>query len=566
MNRLLLKDIYPHKAFYKKNENIVIHIEADNQNEACVNEQLSVSIYRHQKIIREEKRVESFNHGINCLTMKFSSPDSELQGYGVEVTLGESSMSTAFDVLSHWYERPRYGFLSDFYKEDEEDTKDISSMLKYHINIVQFYDWMYKHESLISKNNYYTDLLERELSKKAVSSKIDSCRRSGMKTLAYGAIYAASKPFYETHKEWALYTNDQRPQNLGNWFYIMNISKDSPWRNHIICEFKKAITEMDFDGIHMDTYGFPKIAYSNLDGQRKLERLNEQFEGFVYDTRTELQKVVQNPCITFNSVSNWGIEEIAKSVQDAVYIEVWAPQETYYHLYQLVSRAKELSHKQVILAAYFKAFADKENFTYEESHIGLLLTSATIFASGGFHFVLGEEDCVLANPYYVKHENLKESSIREIRAYYDFIVRYGNLLFELESVDNSMTHTDGENTEYIFGCENVEFSAYPKVNTVWTLVKEQPGYKTIQLINYNRIGSDVWNAGKKRRPETVNKIKVQALVDEEVLGVYVASPDTSNGHSYELDYSMVVTDRGMAIEFAVESLQIWDLIYIEVNE
>lgn len=562
--QLKVIEAFPHKAYYAKGEDVIINITIKNSSNEVLTEQLSVALYKHHELIDDYVTIETLSRGNTEIIVKFVAPESELQGYGVDVEMAGSKLSTAFDVMSDWSVRPRYGFLSDFDKEDEEDTADIKSMLKYHINIVQFYDWMYKHEDLIPKEDYYVDLLDRKLSKKAIENKIDNCHLVGIKALAYGAIYATSKKFYEAHKDWALYTNNEIPQNLGNWFFIMNISQKSPWRQHIINEYVKAIKIFDFDGIHMDTYGFPKTAYSNLDGVRKLERLNEQFPSLIAETRKALVTVKKEACITFNSVSNWAIEEIATSVQDAVYIEVWDPQDRYYHLYQLISRAKELSRKQVILAAYLKSFAQKNIYSDEQCHVGMLLASATIFASGGFHFALGEHNGVLPDPYYVKYATMGVAYVREIRNYYDFIVRYGNLLFDLDSVDNSMTYGNGGNTEYIF--TNGEFSSYPQPNKVWTLIKSQPGFKVIHLINYTGVQSDIWNEGKEQRPEVMTDIDIRVLVDEKITGVYLASPDSDYGQTKELAYETCLTDRGEAIQFRVPMLKIWSLIYIEVED
>lgn len=563
LTSLQLQEVYPDKAFYRANEAVKIHISVRNNSSTFTNEKMFIRIYRLQNIIWEETRIETFDHGQSSVVCELRAPDLGIQGYGVEISLGEDIVSTSFDVLDSWSDRPRYGFLSDFYKSDEDDTRDVASMLKLHINVVQFYDWMYKHEDLVPRDDYYVDLLGRELSRKAVVNKIESCKKVGMTTLAYGAVYASSKPFYESHPEWALYTNDDKPQNLGNWFYIMNISETSPWRKHIVNEFGKAISEMAFDGIHMDTYGFPKKAYSHLGGDRILEHLDEQFESLISDTREQLLKVTETPAITFNSVSNWAIESIARSVQDAVYIEVWDPQVSYIHLYELIRRAKELSGKQVILAAYFDDFSKERQADNKQCMNGLILSMATIFASGGFHFVLGEDDRVLPDPYYVKHEPMDPVHVEEARRYMDFIVRYGNLLYASDCIDNSMTHAGGINTEYQFG--GGEFCPYPKAGSVWTLIREQQGYKTIQLVNYTGMISDRWNEAKEDRPEEVRDITVQALVDEEVIGVYLASPDIDCGHSVRLDYDTVETDRGAAIRFNVPKLNIWNLIYVEVS-
>lgn len=561
MNKIILSDIYPDKSYYKINDKINLCLEIDSEENCCID--IETQIYCLNECIYTQSDNISLCKGRKNYRVNLNMSVDKLGGYGVNVKCSNNELSTAFDVVNYWSDRPRYAFLSDFYKDDEEDKDDVESLLKHHINVVQFYDWMYKHEDLVPKSDYFTDLLDRKLSKIAVENKIGLCKEAGILPQAYGAIYASSKEFYETHKDMALYTNDGRPQNLGKWFFIMNISKESPWRNHILGEFKKAVSDMGFEGIHMDTYGFPKMAYSKLNGRKKLEKLNEQFPSLINDTKMILTEEKIETALTFNAVGNWAIEDVAKSNQDAVYIEVWDPQDTYYHLYQLVNRAKELSGKQVILAAYLKCFAQKDIYTDDGCHVSMLLTSATIFACGGFHFVIGEKDGVLPDPYYVKYEQVKEEHKRDIRNYYDFIVRYGDLLFELNSKDDSMTHANGINTECIF--ENGEFSSYPKANKVWTLVKTVEGYKTINMVNYTDIESDVWNEGKESYPESIENIDVQLLVDEQVKGVYIASPDYNDCMSQKLEFEYCSIDRGKAIKFTVPRLKIWNLIYIEIS-
>jgi len=46
-----------------------------------------------------------------------------------------------------------------------------------------------------------------------------------MESIAYGAVYAASKDFYEKHKEWAFYNSNQEVFKFIEVFYIMNIAK-----------------------------------------------------------------------------------------------------------------------------------------------------------------------------------------------------------------------------------------------------------------------------------------------------------------------------------------------------
>lgn len=83
----------------------------------------------------------------------------------------------------------------------------------------------------------------------------------GMKTLGYGAVYAASESYYREHPEQALYTSCGEPFRFIDIFYIMNIKNDNPWHYHIIEEYAEAVKKAGFDGIHMDTYGFPRLHF-----------------------------------------------------------------------------------------------------------------------------------------------------------------------------------------------------------------------------------------------------------------------------------------------------------------
>ncbi|GKX31592.1 hypothetical protein SH1V18_40720 [Vallitalea longa] len=561
--RIEIIDIFPDKAVYKPNEKVKINIHINNRDKDKKPYYINYKISHLNKIICNRKEIHVLNEGINKVKLEYMPPNVKNRGYGVHVSIQGSYRETSFDVLEHWKVRPRYGFLSDFYKEDEKDEKDVLQMLKYHINVVQFYDWMYRHEDLIPKKPYFMDLLDRKLSREAIIDKINSCHTYNMAAIGYGCIYASSKDFYEKHKEWGLYTNDDKPQNLGEWFYIMNIDESSPWTKHIINQYELAIHELDFDGIHLDTYGFPKTAYSILDNDKKLVRLNEQFLPFINKTYNKLSSIKPDIGLIFNAVGNWAIEAVAPSKQAACYIEVWDPQSKYRHLFELIHRAKELSGKQVILAAYMKCFDKKYDYSPESCLNSLLLTTAVITASGGFQLVLGEENGVLCDPYYVNYGKLTDGQGEKVRSYYDFIVRYGDILYDMDAVDISMTHANGINTEYLFS--GSDFSSYPTEHSIWTQIREVNEYKVIHLINMVGIDNDVWNEEKNNKPKEIEGIQIKALIDEQVMGVYYASPDNESISSVEVEYTTESLERGNYICFEVPKLEFWGMVYIKVK-
>lgn len=566
-----LADVYPDRAQYRPGETVRILAEICNPGKAARQISLQLLVFKQERIVYQyEKRIGLYGIESSIEEFTFSLLDEKRQGFGVKICLHTDSgaaqaMSTAFDIAEKWSDAPRYGFLADFYKEDEEDTQDVAQMAKYHLNVVQFYDWMYRHEDLLPKEEYFSDALGRKLSAKAIRNKIRDCHEKGMTVLAYGAIYGAGKEFARRHADWVFYNNAGRMQGFENWINIMDIEPESPWCGHIIGEYEKAIREFGFDGIHMDTYGFPKTAFSRLGGPEKLVSVKKCFPPLIRNTREKLRPARADVGLIFNAVSNWGVEEVAPSEVDAVYIEVWAPFDRYFHLYGLIEKAKRLGGgKQVILAAYYKPFSEGGHTRVEYAENSFRLTSAVIFASGGYQILLGEKNGILTEGYYVRYATLRPEFCRTVRDYYDFIVRYADLLYDPDFTDNTMTCANGINTEFVF--ENGRFSSYGEPDKVWTILKEKPGHKTINLINLTGIGSDIWNEEKSRRPETLRGIRVRALIDERVKSITVASPDFDACEMQKLDLSLESGGtRGNYVVFDIPELEVWDLIDIEVE-
>ncbi|KQX48332.1 glycoside hydrolase family 66 protein [Paenibacillus sp. Root444D2] len=563
-----IKDIFASKAQFVTNEPVSIEIELDNpaQHEAQIH--LDIKILDSNRIIK----ICSFDltlqpNSSSTQVVEIASFDSDFQGYGVDVELIQDGaepqhFSSSFDVVSDWRKSPRYGFLSDFHSREEGDTTDVASLNKLHINLVQFYDWMYRHNDLVPPQDVFTDLMGRELSLKVVKEKIALCHSYGMKAIAYGAIYAASKAFCKEHPEWALYYSNGHVVDFINIFSIMNINEESPWHKHIIDEYKKTIEIVHFDGIHMDTYGYPKTGISMLGGKQKVERLDEQFPILIRNTRQAVDQIKDDVCLIFNNVGNWPVDTVALAEQDAIYIEVWNPYEKYHHIQQVIAWANHLGKgKPVILAAYLKPFRLESEETVEKAHMSALLLSAIIFSHGAYHLLLGERNGVLTQGYYADYTIVSDVFMRNIRNYYDFLVRYVHLLQDSTLRDVSMTHVQGDNLEYVF--ENVSFSTYGEPNKVWTVVRENESHKLISFINLTNNSEDYWNEGKLQ-PTPVEGIRVRIQIDGPVKHVFTASPDVEMGRPHDLIYTIEDTERGLILCVTVPKLYVWSLLIIEV--
>jgi dextranase len=560
-----INDIYPLKAQYKTNEPIKIHIELVNLQDHPVSLSADIRIMNLTSLAEEIKIAFSIESSSEkSLTVEIPAQHSDFAGFGFDLDLYENAIfaekaSTAFDVVSDWRKATRYGFLSGFGPDEEPGDDDIKSLLKFHLNLVQFYDWTYRHHDFLPPKPLFKDLMGRQSDFDIVRQKLAKCHEYGMKAIAYGPVYAAGRDFFELHKDWALYNSSGEVYKFIDTFYIMNISPESPWHEYIIGQYKNAVEQAGFDGIHMDTYGFPKSGFSRLNGNKKAERLEEHLPVLINNTRKALEKINDDVCLIFNNVCNWPVGAVAKASQDAIYIEVWNPFERYFHIQHLVERALSLGEgKPVILAAYLLPF--KNNSKSKGAECAARLLTAVIAACGGHHLLIGEKNGVLTQGYYVDHATMEYNFVCIMRNYYDFIVRYSKLLFDKSLTDVSMTHVDGDNMEYIF--EQAEYSTYGEAGKVWVIVKESHDKKIIHLINFVGNDEDYWN--KEKYEPIVQKniiLKVQVLSTPKC--VFAASPDFDLCRPQILDYILSDSDKGIIAEISLPDTVYWNMVVLE---
>ena len=489
-----------------------------------------------------------------------------LQGFWVEAKLldGKKTLAcayTACDRAASWKYAPRYGFLSDFERAERDDEQDVREMNRLHLNIVQFYDWMYRHDDFFPPEDEFgefQDVMGRRLSMETVRRKIDLLHRRGMKAFAYGAVYGA-EDYAKAHPACALYNDRREPIRFIDRITLMDIHRTCAWHRRILGEYRKAV-RFGFDGIHMDQYGFPKEAWGLENGKFALRRLRDDFPALIDDARAALPE----SGILFNAVNDWPVDAAARSAQDCVYVEVWSPNDTYRDLNRLIADAKKYApSKQVILAAYLRPYGEQAGA--DPRGCTARLAMATIFSSGGFHLLLGEDGGVLTEAYYPRYHRLSSPEAAEaFRCYYDFITAYEELLFDPALIDETRTSAGGINTECRFW--GASFSVEAEPGRVWTQVKRGREYRVIHLVNFTGIDRMNWNEPHPSLPGFVRGITVEVKVPEETEEVVLASPDLDHGGSRPLAFTRSVGDDGNAVlRFTIPELRVWDMIFIRTK-
>jgi dextranase len=545
-------DVAPNKSMYLPNEALEIMITIDHQAETPFTGALRVVLNHLDDQIEARTITVSLEPGDTIRSVvTFKPPPQPPRGYGVDVALIDgagviATASGAFDVLERWSQAPRYGFLSSFGPEMDAATiaEAASSLCRFHLNVVQFYDWMWRHYKLLPPEDDFTDALGRSISLRAVRDSISSVQGIGAAAFAYGAVYGAEPEYSDLHPELVLVDKDGAPHHLAELFYIMDIHPSSPWTPMIVNEFAETVRELDFDGIHLDQYGFPKGTVWTRTGETC--DLADDFPLLIDAAREAVVKEKPSAGVIFNAVENWPIETVAPTTQDAIYIEVWPPDESYNDLRRLIQDAKRLGRgQQVVLAAYLTPFLEEPHAP--ESEASALLATAVISSSGGFHLLLGERNGILCDPYYPKFGTLREAFVPRLRAYYDYLVRYEEWLTVPCVADWDVT----------FENELIRTEAVP--GTIWAIACKTSTERIVHLIDLRDQSDDRWNTARTPWSSGMSTIELTILIDENVDSVLIASPEDPRAH--ELSFESTAT--GIRVEVPISGT--WTTVVAKVQ-
>ncbi|MCE5187616.1 MAG: glycoside hydrolase family 66 protein [Eubacteriales bacterium] len=479
--------------------------------------------------------------------------------YGVRLETETGALETAFDVAPSAKSVVRYGFLSDFSPEDG-DTADLNWLCRLHVNTVQFYDWMYRHDRLLPPEDEYSDPIGRSSSLPVIRQKIEACRARGMRAFAYGAVYAATAETVRAHPDWAAYTLDGEPLIFADWLNYMNISPASGWSEYIIREFRTVVETLGFSGIHLDTYGFPKRIYGK---NGECVSFEDVFLPLINAAQEAVYAANPDNGVIFNAVNDWPTERVAGGGQDAQYIEVWPPHDTYRDLYLLIQKAKQLApEKSVILAAYMKPFQSAtDDASVSQAEHAFCLANAVILASGGVQLVHGEEESLLCDSYYANHAKIRPGFTGTVVRYADFLVRYAPLLYDDKGYDVSMTAGGGINEDVTAAADGAVFSADGRADTVWMILRESKNRLVVHLLNLR--GNDaLWNT-PKNEPDTVRNIHLTLRLDAKLTGAFTASPDGESLDAVALPVQTRRSSYGRIQELILPELRYFSTIWIE---
>lgn len=436
-------------------------------------------------------------------------------GYGVVARAdGRAVATTALDVLERPFDRPRYGFVAD-YPANHDPTELIDTVRHLHLNLVQFYDWAHRYAQLVPDTETYLDPLGRELSLSTVRAMIEALHGVNSLALGYAAVYAVGGADWPIWEQAGLLTADGEPHRFTDDLLLVVDPANEKWMDHFCGDLAVAMSGVGFDGFHLDSYGWPKRAY-RADGS--VCDLNEAFATLL----TRIAEKVPRSQNMFNNVNDFPTWSTTQAPQDATYIEVWAPHTSLAHLGALAERARGFRKgRPPILAAYLSVY---RNAPAEQANAAAQLTMSTIFSHGATHLLNGESNRILVDPYYPSNHD-SEPSTREIMTHwYDFLVRYGDLLLAPDAVDVTRSYTGGINEDLVVDAPpGVRFSTDAEPGAIWIRVVRTSLGLIIHLINLTGQTEIGWDT-PKQPIEAVLGVKLRALRTLATLAPLAAAP------------------------------------------
>lgn len=438
--------------------------------------------------------------GLSSRRLSIALPAALRHGYGLRLALAHRGRvvrraTCELEALSGWWESPRHAALTDF-SDPEHTAGTVRRLAGWHVTVVQFYDWMYRHYRYASPGDRpFRDVLGRRVSPAAVREGVEQCHERGIAALAYGSVYGAEREYIERHPTERVFDAAGRALSLGDTFYLTDLRPGSSWRQRLLREYADACRRFDFDGLHMDTYGEP---HEGVTADGVAFRFADLYPGLIEEAAARL--LAGGRRVLFNCVDGYPLDEVATAPAAALYLELWPPATRYRDVVAWIDRARRLGEgRAVVIAAYMGALREAGNEIEPRSGAleAIVLLTSLISAAGGYHQILADRDRALVEGYYPAALPLGGQATGEVRAAWRFSARFLHLLSDPRLVPEPL---DGLELRDHAG-DVVPISEEPVAGAVWCRASRASGGRlVISLVDLRAQGDDRWDAIRQPSP------------------------------------------------------------------
>lgn len=454
-----------------------------------------------EPVVRLERRLR-LRAGRSRRTTRVRLPARLRAGYGLRATLAPTSgrvtsRETAVEAIDGWWQAPRHAAIVD-HADRERAISTVRALRDWHVNVVQLYDWMYRHYRYRPPaGTTFIDPLGQHVSHDAVRAGVRAGHAVGIASLAYGSVYGAEREYVDAHPDERVFDPDGRPLSLGETFYINDLRSGRPWRTRLLAEYRSAVRSFRVDGIHMDTYGPPHHAVGADGGSVDFAA---EYPGLIAEAARVVDAASPGARVLFNCVDGFPLESIAPAPTAALYLELWPPDAAYVDIVAWIERAAMVAgDRAVIIAAYLSVLRANEHDPVGRSEAleAAALLSSIVFAAGAYHHVLAGGDRLLVEGYYPEARHLRPSERETIRAAWSFQARYRHLLADPGRVPVTALGVAILDR----GGRPVPLSANPTPGSVWIrATTTSRGQTVVHLIDLLDQDNGAWDARRQPSP------------------------------------------------------------------
>jgi dextranase len=387
-----------------------------------------------------------------------------------------------FSVRNHRGEDPIPGFATSF---DEASRDDVLRWLReLRCTVVQIYDWMDSYSTPLATSDAYEDPLGRSISRRSLQGLIDGVKESGSVAQAYAPVIAADDELANEHSDWRLYRNDGVPESLGDLLQIMDPG-NAEWQSHWIENYGAAIDALGFDGLHLDTYGYPRDA---RDAAGRGVDLEAGYTSFVSAVRHARPSEV----LSFNQVNGVPRNFAAPTSPSFRYVEVWSPNSQWRHLEDLLARSAGGYERHGDTLALYPAVWDASRAAALRTCV---LSEAIATVLGASILIWGDRNGVLCHPYYVTHESLDDDERATVLRWHRFALRCRDL-FRVAN-DTSWYELSDENASVQVSWEG-KSEPEPAGGSLFTRVIREENLIAVSLLDLTGSGHGDWTLGTEK--------------------------------------------------------------------
>lgn len=475
---------------------------------------------------------------------RITLPSQPAGGYSVEL----GGLRTAVEVAANARDRLRYGFVANF--APGKDAAGLSDTVRrLHLTGIMFYDWAYRHADLMAGGEEYSDPLDQPISLPTVRRLVSAVQAAGSRALGYAAVYGVGRNEWHLWKHQALLKASGEPYALGDFLFVLDPAAPD-WLEHFTSDLRKATASLGFDGYHLDQYGYPKRAIradgADIDVAASFVTL---IEG--------VREALPEAHFVFNNVNDFPTGLTARTTQDAVYIEPWAPQLTLQSLADTVTRARSAGQgKPVVLAAYQHVY---DTASAAESDRATALTMAMLFSHGATQILAGEADRLLVDPYYVRNHVMEHITKDLLKRWYDFLVAHDELLMpaSLTEVTHSYAGDYNGEIDVLFDAAEVCVTAEP--GKVWRRIVRAGNRIVVHLINLCGQLDTLWDAPRQpSRSPGRGRLSLKALRGR-TPRVRAADPDMTG----KLE-QLTTAEDGERVIVDLPDLAVWQIVVVDL--